>query len=201
MGGTLMTSYREWFSILFRALLEREFPEEVRTRFNISPEIGDPKKPYVILLPSTGLVFDYKFIKEGRGNWTLWVEDLRDAPPIPRDIPVNQIIVCTVETIRYCHLFRLLVRHHKPVLVVGPTGTGKSVYIMDFLLKKNEPKVFMPLFVIFSAQTTANMTQDIIMSKLERRKKGSSAIKPLILIIDLISQIDSTLLSFVIGLR
>ncbi|KAH0950776.1 hypothetical protein HN011_006322 [Eciton burchellii] len=172
MGGTLMTSYREWFSILFRALLEREFPEEVRTRFNISPEIGDPKKPYVILLPSTGLVFDYKFIKEGRGNWTLWVEDLRDAPPIPRDIPVNQIIVCTVETIRYCHLFRLLVRHHKPVLVVGPTGTGKSVYIMDFLLKKNEPKVFMPLFVIFSAQTTANMTQDIIMSKLERRKKG-----------------------------
>jgi len=196
-----MISYREWFNILFRALLEREFPEEVRTRFNISPEIGDPKKPYVILLPSPGLVFDYKFVKEGRGKWTLWIDDLRDVPPIPRDIPVNQIIVSTIETIRYCYLFRHLVRHHKPVLLVGPTGTGKTVYIMDFLLKKNEPKIFMPLFVIFSAQTTANMTQDIIMDKLERRKKGSSAIEPLILITNLISQIGSTLLFFVIGLR
>ncbi|EZA62718.1 Dynein heavy chain 7, axonemal [Ooceraea biroi] len=172
MGGTLTINHREWFSMLFRALVDREFPEEVRTRFSISPEIGDPKEPYVISLPTTGSVFDYKFIKEGRGKWQPWIEDLRDVPPIPRDMPVNQIIVSTVETVRYFHLFRYLVRHHKPVLLVGPTGTGKSVYIMDFLLKKNEPEVFMPLFVIFSAQTTANQTQDIIMSKLDRRRKG-----------------------------
>ncbi|KAF7398391.1 hypothetical protein HZH66_006288 [Vespula vulgaris] len=172
MGGTLMVNYREWFNILFRALLFTEFPNHIRERFSITDEIPDLKKPYVSVIPLIGLVYDYKFIKEGKGKWKPWVDDLQDVPPIPRDIPVNQIIVSTVETIRYFHIFRYLIRHHKPVLLVGPTGTGKSVYIMDFLLKRNDAEIFKPLFVIFSAQTTANQTQDIIMSKLDRRRKG-----------------------------
>ncbi|XP_067216276.1 dynein axonemal heavy chain 7 [Linepithema humile] len=172
MGVTLMVDYREWFSVLFRALVNTKFPEDVRKRFDIPPEVGDPTKPYVLPPPSAGSVFDYKFIKEGRGRWQSWLADLKDLPPIPRDVPVNQIIVSTVETVRYFHLFRHLVCHHKPILLVGPTGTGKSVYIMEFLLKRNNPEVFKPLFVIFSAQTTANQTQDIIMSKLDRRRKG-----------------------------
>ncbi|KAF3425902.1 hypothetical protein E2986_08048 [Frieseomelitta varia] len=118
------------------------------------------------------LVYDYKYIKEGRGKWRPWAEDLQAVPAIPKDLPVNQIIVPTIETVRYFHLLKLLIRHHKPVLLVGPTGTGKSVYVMEFLLKRNDPDIFKPLFVIFSAQTTANQTQEIIMNKLDRRKKG-----------------------------
>lgn len=171
MGGTITTEYREWFSDLFRALTDREFPSDVKERFNIA-EIINPSKPYVVNLPMTGLVYDYKFVKEGRGKWRPWTDDLQDIPPIPKDMPVNQIIVPTIETVRYFHLFRLLIRHQKPLLLVGPTGTGKSSYIMEFLLKKNDPDTYKPLFVIFSAQTTANQTQDIIMNKLDRRKKG-----------------------------
>lgn len=172
MGGTLRVDSRPAFSDLFRALTEREFSEEVRKRFGIPEDTTDPTKAYVVSLPMTGLVFDYKYIKEGRGKWRLWTDDLLDVPPIAKDLSVNQIIVPTIETVRYFHLFKLLIRHHKPLLLVGPTGTGKSVYIMDFLLRRNDPETFKPLFVIFSAQTTAQQTQDIIMSKLDRRKKG-----------------------------
>ncbi|XP_014203995.1 dynein heavy chain 7, axonemal [Copidosoma floridanum] len=172
MGGTILTEYRERFSILFRGLLEPELSEDMVTQFNLPEEIMSPRKPYITPIPDEGLVHDYKYVKEGKGKWILWTDDLLSAPPIPRDTPVNQIIVPTVETVRYFYLLKMLVRHQKPVLLVGPTGTGKSSYIAEFLLKKNDPQVYKPLFITFSAQTTANQTQDIIMSKMDKRRKG-----------------------------
>lgn len=66
---------------------------------------------------------------QGKGKWKLWSDELMTAPPIPRDIPVNQIIVTTIETVRNIALMTFLVRHQKPVMIIGPTGTGKSVYV------------------------------------------------------------------------
>ncbi|KAG7196964.1 hypothetical protein KM043_000229 [Ampulex compressa] len=172
LGGTLLADRREHFSVLFRGLLEREFPTELMEKFRLIDRIEPPTKPYIFVMPKENLVFDYRFIKEGKGKWKPWADELINVPPIPRDLPVNQIIVPTVETVRYTALFRLLVRNEKPVLFVGPTGTGKSVYITDFLLKKNDATVNKPLIVNFSAQTTANQTQDTIMAKLDRRRKG-----------------------------
>lgn len=172
MGGTLTATYREWFNDLFRALMADELPTDIRDRFTLSPDIINPQKTYITMIPSDGLVYDYKFIKEDKGRWIPWTEDLKNVPSLPRDIPVNQIIVNTIETVRYFYLFTQLVINHKPILLVGPTGTGKSVYIMEYLMKKSNLQIFKPLFITFSAQTTANQTQDIIMSKMDKRKKG-----------------------------
>lgn len=143
-------------------------------QLNIPDELRVPKlsKPYIFVIPKNGTVFDYRFIKEGKGKWKPWADEIALAPPLPRDIPVNQIIITTIETIRVCALLDLLVRHGKSLLFVGPTGTGKSVYTVDFLLKKINTAEYTPLFINFSAQSTANQTQDIIMSKLEKRRKG-----------------------------
>ncbi|ERL86097.1 hypothetical protein D910_03511 [Dendroctonus ponderosae] len=172
LGGTLDNHSRLKFNVLFRALLEREFPQKIAAELEIPFEVSKPDKPYIFTLPVGETVFDYRFIKEGKGKWKLWSDELMNAPPIPRDIPVNQIIVTTVETIRGIAVMQLLVQHQKSMMLIGPTGTGKSVYVTDFLLKKNDTKTYIPLFINFSAQTTANQTQNIIMAKLDKRRKG-----------------------------
>uniref|UniRef100_T1GP73 AAA+ ATPase domain-containing protein n=1 Tax=Megaselia scalaris TaxID=36166 RepID=T1GP73_MEGSC len=160
---------------LFSAgLLEKVFPAELYTTFGFPEDIKvtNMQKAFIFPIPKQGTVFDYKYIKEGKGKWKPWEDEAAAAPPIPRDIPVNQIIVTTHENTRVTAIFDLLVRHSKPVMFVGPTGTGKSCYVMDYLLKKVDTEIYKPLFMNFSAQTSANQTQDIIMSKLDKRRKG-----------------------------
>jgi dynein heavy chain, axonemal len=70
-------------------------------------------------------------------------------------MPVNQSIVTTVETVRMNALLQLLVHHAKLLMLVRPTGTGKSSYAINFLLKKNNTAVYKLLFINFSAQTSA----------------------------------------------
>ncbi|XP_049887204.1 dynein axonemal heavy chain 7-like [Pectinophora gossypiella] len=172
MGATLEASGRPKFDIMFRGLLEKEFPEKVRLSLGYPKPISKPDKPYIFTLPKEGLVYDYRYIKEGKGKWKPWQDDVVSAPPISRDTPPNQILVTTLDSVRYLALFRLLVTHQKPVMMVGPTGTGKSSYIVDYLVKKIDTKVYKALIMAFSAQTNCNQTQDIIMGKLDKRRKG-----------------------------
>uniref|UniRef100_A0A670KA86 Dynein axonemal heavy chain 3 n=1 Tax=Podarcis muralis TaxID=64176 RepID=A0A670KA86_PODMU len=84
---------------------------------------------------------------------------------------VSELIIPTMETARQSFFLKTYVEHEIPLLFVGTTGTGKSAITNSFLI--NLPKTkYTPNFINFSARTTANQTQDIIMSKLDRRRKG-----------------------------
>ena len=71
-------------------------------------------------------------------------------------------------------------------LLESPTGTGKTAYIQKLLLKMPADK-WSSIFINYSAQTSANQSQDIIDGKLDKRRKGvfgPSAGKKFILFVD-----------------
>ncbi|XP_042545793.1 dynein axonemal heavy chain 3 [Dipodomys spectabilis] len=164
VAGTINGDSRRKFDLFFRNLImgiddKNPRPKSVKlTKNNIFPERGS--------------VYDFYFVKQAGGHWEAWTEYItKEEENIPANAKVSELIIPTTETARQTFFLKTYLDHEIPMLFVGPTGTGKSAITNNFLLSL--PKnIYLPNFVNFSARTTANQTQDIIMSKLDRRRKG-----------------------------
>lgn len=162
-GGNLDNESRLRFTVFFRKLIEgHDKDHPIPNGLKID-------KP----IPKIGSVYDYVFQRnvESGGDWKLWVETIPEFT-IPDKSSFNSITVPTIDTARYGYLLDLFITHNRHVLLVGPTGTGKSVYVNNKLLRELPAANYMPIFINFSAQTSSNQTQDIIISKLDKRRKG-----------------------------
>lgn len=126
--------------------------------------------------PKSGYIYDYMFLIETK-KWVKWM-DIIEKYEIDPKLSFSEIIVPTIDSIRNTYLMDLLLSHNKHVLMVGETGTGKTVNISQYL--SGNAKVqgrsiqsnVIPLALTFSANTSANMTQDQLDSKMDKRRKG-----------------------------
>nr|XP_033781609.1 dynein heavy chain 12, axonemal isoform X2 [Geotrypetes seraphini] len=119
-----------------------------------------------------GTVYDYMYELKGRGRWVHWNEAIKSTNLGNKNTKIQDIIVPTMDTIRYTFLLDLCINYAKPLLFVGPTGTGKSIYVKDKLMNNLDKEKYLPFFINFSARTSANQTQNIIMARLDKRRKG-----------------------------
>ncbi|XP_028992896.1 dynein axonemal heavy chain 7 [Betta splendens] len=172
VGGSCDDSGRIIVDAVVREVLNGPLSEKTQTCYGILVTVESATRELTVALPTEGTLYQYRFIKEGPGRWELWTDELKAASPISKDMQFSEIIVPTENTVRYMALMELLLTHQKSTIFIGPTGTGKSVYITNFLLNRLQRDLYSPLFINFSAQTTAAQTQNIIMSKLDRRRKG-----------------------------
>lgn len=70
------------------------------------------------------------------------------------------------------NLVQMHVRYKKNILLVGPTGTGKTFYVQDFMMTKMDKNLYEPGFITFTVQITANQTQELVISKLNKKRRG-----------------------------
>ncbi|KDO23984.1 hypothetical protein SPRG_10681 [Saprolegnia parasitica CBS 223.65] len=123
-----------------------------------------------LALPTKGNLHDYLYNLD-EGKWVRWEDTLKEYI-IPPNSPFSTIVVPTIYTAQLENLVKLLVSSKRKVLVCGPTGTGKSSYLNAILNERLSPDHFSVIMLSFSAKTSANMTQNIIDGKLDKRRKG-----------------------------
>ncbi|MEQ2250438.1 hypothetical protein ILYODFUR_000797 [Ilyodon furcidens] len=163
VGGACDADSREKFSEFLRVTVSGEIKE-----CPIPETVGKWECP----IDYNGLVYDYFYEFKGRGKWVHWNEAIKNINLGDKNTKVQEIIVPTIDTVRYTYLMDLCINHQVPSLFVGPTGTGKSVYVKEKLMNNLDKDNFLPFFINFSARTSANQTQNIIMSRLDKRRKG-----------------------------
>ncbi|XP_066284547.1 dynein axonemal heavy chain 3-like isoform X3 [Branchiostoma lanceolatum] len=173
-GGAVDAASRELFGEFFRSLCDSE------TGKGKNPRPKDLKIARSLFMPKKDSVYDFVYMRKNNfGSWYKWqslVQPVDIAEKAQLDdlsirIMASEIIVPTVETERQRFFLSWFVTREVPLLFVGPTGTGKSAITNSFLMGLSKDH-YMINIVNFSAQTSANQTQDIIFSKLDRRGKG-----------------------------
>ncbi|XP_029949300.1 dynein heavy chain 6, axonemal [Salarias fasciatus] len=104
-----------------------------------------------------------------------------------REQPFFEMLVPTTDTVRYGYLMENLLSVRRSVLFTGDTGVGKSVVARSLLNRIQENAGYLPVYINFSAQTSSARTQEIIESKLEKRRKnilGPPGNKKLVVFVD-----------------
>jgi dynein heavy chain len=126
--------------------------------------------------PKGGIIYDFIFIVETK-KWTKWMDIIEKFEVDPK-LSFSEIVVPTTDSVRNTYLLDLLLPNDKHVLMVGATGTGKTININQYLMgaAKIQGRTIrqnvIPLTLTFSANTSANMTQDLMDSKMDKRRKG-----------------------------
>ena len=119
-------------------------------------------------LPSKN-VYDERFSVETH-KWVDWMK--KGKHEIPADAQFSSILVPTIVTEQLEYVLGVLVKESHPILLIGPTGTGKSALINKLLTKDMPQEVYRMIKVGFNAQTKSGDAQEIIDGRLGKRRKG-----------------------------
>ncbi|CAB0036402.1 unnamed protein product [Trichogramma brassicae] len=122
------------------------------------------------LIPDRGSIFDWVYDKKNNGTWISWMDTMTQAP-LPAATKISDLIIQTNESSLQNYFLSMFLENNIPLLFVGPTGTGKSTVILNYMMGLAKNK-YIQNVLNFSARTSAAQAQEIIMSKLDRRRKG-----------------------------
>ncbi|KAF7987651.1 hypothetical protein HCN44_003514 [Aphidius gifuensis] len=148
IGGNIIDTSREAFELF----INNQFADNTDAR-----------------LPASGDLWNF-YINVINQRMDLW---LKLMPPFiyDGDKPFFEILVPTIDTVRYGYIISKMIDAKKPVFVTGETGVGKTVIVKVVLNSLRETGTWIPANFNFSAQTSSKRTQEILELKLEKKKR------------------------------
>ncbi|KAG2469298.1 DYH7 protein, partial [Polypterus senegalus] len=161
IGGFLDFHSKQCFAEFFKTLCDPE---------STFPRPKDLKFPRALHIPKREDIYSYVFLKRNFPAWHLW-KDLILPSAIEDNVKLSDYIVSTEEALVQKYFLEKLLLRGKPLMFVGPTGTGKSAITISFLQHLPADQYVIGQ-VNFSALTTASYAQDAIVEKLERKRRG-----------------------------
>ena len=139
----------------------------------------------VLQLPNVGDVWSY-YMDGDTKRLDSW-ERIVPAFRFDKETPFFELLVPTIDTVRYGYLMEKLLEVNMSVLYTGGTGVGKSMVAKGLLQSVSEKANYVPVFINFSAQTSSKRTQEMIEGKLEKKRKnilGAPTGKRVIIFVD-----------------
>ena len=88
--------------------------------------------PLSLAITIQGTVYDYIFLWETK-KWVPWMKII-DKFEVDSKLSFSEIVVPTADSVRNTYLLDLLLSNDKHILLVGGTGTGKTVNISQYLM-------------------------------------------------------------------
>lgn len=134
--------------------------------------------------PPANTVFDY-YVDVSKNELLPWENKVPNWRA-QKTMSFHDMVVPTTDSVRNGFVAETLLRVKKHVLLVGATGTGKTILAQQ-LLRDLPVEKFSQLVINFSAATTSAAVQEIIEAPMEKRSKdklGPLGGKHLVLFID-----------------
>ncbi|KAG7222944.1 hypothetical protein INR49_015971 [Caranx melampygus] len=163
VGGNLTGSHQEAFETFVREQVEN----------------NNTKLPKCDTLWDMYMNFNHKRL----ASWETIIPSFKYS----KEQPFFEILVPTTDTVRYGYLMEKLLSVQRSVLFTGDTGVGKSVVARGLLNSIQAKAGYLPVYITFSAQTSSACIQEIIESKLEKKRKnilGAPGNKKLVVFVD-----------------
>jgi dynein heavy chain len=115
-------------------------------------------------------LYEY-YLDVDQGKWVPWKDKVPEYVHDP-DKKFTEILVPTVDTVRTTWLIELMIKVHRPCLLVGESGTSKTATIQDYL-RGLDSDANLLLNLNFSSRTSSMDVQRTLESNVEKRTKDS----------------------------
>ncbi|KAJ7071380.1 dynein heavy chain protein 1 [Mycena amicta] len=123
------------------------------------------------LLPGSSLI-DYD-VQISNGEWTAWQSKVPVIDIEPHSVTASDIVIPTMDTVRHEEVLYSWLSEHKPLMLCGPPGSGKTMTLFSALRKLPDMEV---AGLNFSSATTPELILKTFEQYCEYRKTPNGVI-------------------------